>query len=51
MGSTLYLAGFEKGERLSQDQVHPCLICRRMIKNAGIDRVITIGDVEHFSVL
>lgn len=48
IGSTLYLAGFEKGERLSPSQVKPCLICRRMIKNAGIDRVITVGDVEHF---
>ena len=44
IGSTLYLAGFEKDKRLSPSQVKPCLICRRMIKNAGIDRVITISD-------
>lgn len=40
IGATLYLAGFENGERLSSEKVCPCMICRRMIKNAGIKDVI-----------
>ena len=40
IGSTLYLAGFEGGKRIPADKVAPCLICGRMIQNAGIERVI-----------
>ena len=40
IGSTLYLAGFEGGKRIPADEVAPCLICGRMIQNAGIERVI-----------
>lgn len=42
LGATLYLAGFENGERMT-DCIKPCVICERMIKNAGISRVVT-GD-------
>lgn len=38
-GATLYLAGFENGLRLENPE--PCEMCRRMIINAGIDRLIT----------
>lgn len=38
LGSTLYLSGFEAG-RLIEDAT-PCLICARLIKNAGIARVV-----------
>lgn len=38
VGSTLYLYGMENGETIS---AKPCEICERMIKNAGILRVIT----------
>lgn len=41
IGATLYLAGFENGERLSPDQVKPCKICEKMIQNSGIVVVIT----------
>lgn len=34
IGGTLYLAGFENGEEI--DDPMPCVICARMIKNAGI---------------
>lgn len=37
LGGTLYLAGFENGQVITAE---PCPICRRMIKNAGIVRVI-----------
>ena len=38
LGSTLYLAGWEDGKLM--DRAKPCEICQRLIKNAGIDRVI-----------
>ena len=38
LGATLYLAGFENGEPIRNAQ--PCVICRRLIKNAGIETVI-----------
>ena len=37
-GATLYLAGFENGERLVDPK--PCMMCQRLIENSGIDRVI-----------
>ena len=43
LGSTLYLAGFEGGEPIPDPQ--PCMICNRLIKNAGILHVIN-GRVE-----
>lgn len=38
IGSTLYLAGIENGNII---KAVPCDICRRMITNAGIERVIS----------
>lgn len=40
--ATLYLAGFENGKRI--DNPHPCEMCDRMIRNAGIGRVMTSWD-------
>ena len=37
-GATLYLAGFENGERMKE--ATPCAMCRRMILNAGIKTVV-----------
>ncbi len=42
IGSTLYLAGFE-GE--NEIVAEPCLICHKMIMNAGIARVVNINDL------
>ncbi len=39
LGGTLYLAGFEGLDNENENPV-PCLICTRMIKNAGILQVI-----------
>ena len=39
LGSTLYLAGFE-GLGPPIDNPVPCMICTRLIKNAGIEKVI-----------
>jgi deoxycytidylate deaminase len=36
------LAGFENGEPM--DNPEPCMMCRRLIINARIDKVINKGD-------
>ena len=38
IGSTLYLAGFENGDRIMEPG--PCLMCARAIKKAQIENVI-----------
>ena len=38
IGATLYLAGFENGNRIA---AKPCVMCERKIKNAGIAEVVT----------
>lgn len=40
IGSTMYLAGMENGRPIKAE---PCLICQRLIKNAGIVEVVTNG--------
>ncbi|MBA4348350.1 MAG: cytidine deaminase [Clostridiales bacterium] len=45
LGSTLYLYGYEGFDR-PIDQPEPCIMCNRLIKNAGIVRVINqFGEV------
>ena len=39
LGSTLYLYGFEGLDHPMEDPV-PCMICTRLIKNAGIAKVV-----------
>lgn len=41
-GSTIYIAGFNADGSLASGQ--PCLLCRRMIKNAGISRVVFLKE-------
>lgn len=41
IGATLYLAGFENGQRMPSSEVFPCDICQRMLWNAGIRLVVT----------
>ena len=46
LGSTLYLYGFEGFDR-PIDNPEPCIMCNRLIKNAGIDHVINmLGEVK-----
>ena len=40
IGATLYLAGFEDGKKMTDD-IKPCVICERMIRNAGISKIVT----------
>jgi len=45
LGSTLYLYGYEGFDR-PIEQPEPCIMCNRLIKNAGIVRVINLfGEV------
>ena len=45
IGSTLYLYGFE-GFAKPIDNPEPCIMCNRLIKNAGIEHVINkMGEV------
>ncbi len=45
LGATLYLAGFENGEPIRNAE--PCMICRRLIKNAGIETVVNLdGEIS-----
>ena len=39
LGSTIYLYGFEGFDKPIENPV-PCIMCTRLIKNAGIERVI-----------
>ena len=39
LGSTLYLYGFEGFDKPIENP-EPCIMCNRLIKNAGIERVI-----------
>ncbi len=40
LGATLYLAGVEVADGQPTEHPEPCLLCRRVILNAGIDRVV-----------
>ena len=42
LGSILYLYGEENGEEIIAE---PCPICQRLIKNAGIMKVVNINDI------
>lgn len=39
LGSTMYIVGVEAASGELADP-HPCIICRRLIKNAGVARVV-----------
>jgi len=41
-GATIYIAGFNADGSIANGE--PCLLCRRMIKNALIDRIVYLGE-------
>lgn len=41
IGATLYLVGVNPSSGAEMSVVEPCQICLRLIKNAGIDKVVT----------
>lgn len=46
LGSTLYLYGWDVELEKPAESVRPCEICLRLIKNAGISRVLTSTGTE-----
>lgn len=50
MGATLYLVGINKrnGEYVKDN--YPCTLCKRMIINAGIEKVVMRDDKENYRV-
>lgn len=40
VGGTLYLAGFERDTQAAVENAEPCKLCKRMIINAGLSRVV-----------
>lgn len=50
-GGTIYIAGFNSDGTLASGE--PCLMCRRMIKNAMISRVVYLdanGDAKEYNL-
>lgn len=45
LGATLYLAGYITSTGKENLNVEPCEICLRLIKNAGIDKVVTSNGI------
>ena len=45
LGATLYLAGYITSTSEENLNVEPCEICLRLIKNAGIDKIVTSNGV------
>lgn len=45
IGSDLYLYGKESDKDVFD--IEPCPVCKKMIKNAGIKRIITIGGIKN----
>ena len=47
LGGTLYLYGYDVEDNKDADEVAPCEICLRLIKNSGLDRVCTSSGAEY----
>ena len=48
IGSTLYLVGIEKEDLSLVKNAMPCALCKRMILNAGIEKVIARSSETEF---
>ena len=48
LGSTLYLVGREKSSGAYVVNANPCAMCKRLIINAGISKVIVRDDADNF---
>lgn len=50
INSTLYLVGINKRTGEYKKETQPCTLCKRMIINAGIEKVIIREDKENYRV-
>ncbi|MCE5243013.1 MAG: dCMP deaminase family protein [Syntrophobacteraceae bacterium] len=51
VGSDMYLAGIEVESGRPVDEIAPCLLCKRVIMNAGIARIIIRATEERFKYI
>lgn len=51
LGATLYLSGKEHESGKYVENANCCSICKRMIINAGISRVIIRDDKDHYRII
>ena len=51
IGSTIYLSGREAGNGEYVRNSCSCSMCKRLIINAGIEKVIVRDDDEHYRVI
>ncbi len=50
IGSTLYLAGYRTENHEYEEGAAPCLMCRKLIINAGIEKVIVRENKTNYKV-
>ena len=50
IGSTLYLVGYRTENHDYEEGAAPCLMCRKMIINAGIEKVIVRVNKEEYKI-
>ena len=48
LGGQLYLVGYRTEGREYEEGASPCLLCRKMIINAGIEKVYVRIDKDHY---
>lgn len=51
IGSALYLTGINQKDNSYVEKSSPCSMCKRLIINAGIDRVVIRDDKEHYRTI
>lgn len=51
IGSTLYLTGYRAEENHYEKDSSPCLMCRKLIINSGIEKVIVRIEKQSFKVI
>ena len=51
IGSTLYLVGKNYGENTYVENARPCALCKRMIINAGIEKVVVRNNKQEYVVI
>ena len=51
IGSTLYLVGIEYKTKQFVSQPNPCAMCKRMIINSGIKKVIVRDNAEDYRII
>ncbi|MBQ3132919.1 MAG: dCMP deaminase family protein [Clostridia bacterium] len=51
LGATLYLVGLEVSDRSYVANASCCSMCKRMVINAGIERVIIRDDYENYRIV